>query len=211
MGKGLLIALLLLCAWQSWAQDTLQVSKDKISKDSTIVLTDSTFEAAATDTALLKSYADRYDPRKALLYAAVVPGMGQIYNKKYWKLPLVYGGFIGFAYGINFYQEGYTKYKIELYDNLEKGLVNDGDIDVDAGDVYSTGNYRKLVDQYKRQRDFMIILMAGMYLLQIVDAHVDAHLKEFDLNPSLQVSVKPVMEQSAMLGNQKGFTIVFKF
>jgi hypothetical protein len=53
--------------------------------------------------------------------------------------------------------------------------------------------------------------MAGMYLLQIIDAHVDAHLKEFDLNPKLQVSVQPVMEQTAMLGNQKGFTLVLKF
>jgi hypothetical protein len=211
MRKGLLIALLVLFSWQSWAQDTLKVSQDKIVRDSTTVLTDSTFEAAATDTLLLKSYAARFDPRKALLFAAIVPGLGQIYNKKYWKVPLVYGGIIGFAYGVNFYQEGYNKYKLELYDNLEKGLTNDGDIDTADNDIYSTGQYRKLVDQYKRQRDFMMILLAGMYLLQIIDAHVDAHLKEFDLNPNLQVSVQPVMEQTAMMGKQKGFTIVLKF
>ena len=122
-----------------------------------------------------------------MLYAAVVPGMGQIYNKKYWKLPLVYGGFIAIGYAINFYQEGYTKYKKELYYNLENGYTDDNDIR--PGDDYTTSNYRKIVDQYKRERDFMIILMGGMYLLQIVDAHVDAHLKEFDLNPNLQVSI----------------------
>ena len=81
------------------AQDSLAVSQD----DSLLI--------ESRDTLLLKSYAARYDPRKALLYAAVVPGLGQIYNKKYWKLPLVYGGFIAIGYGINFYQEGYTKYK----------------------------------------------------------------------------------------------------
>lgn len=197
MSKGLLVLLMLFCGLRSMAQDSLRVVRD------------STFEAAASDTVLLKSYATRYDPRKALLYAAVVPGLGQIYNKKYWKLPLVYGGFVGFAYGVNFYQEGYIKYKAELYDNLEKGYVNNGDIE--PGDVYSTANYRRIVDQYKRQRDFMLILMAGMYLLQIIDAHVDAHLKEFDVNPTLQVSVRPVMEQTAMLGNQTGFTVVIKF
>jgi len=206
MRTGLLAALILLFGLQGLAQDSL-----KVNNEDPALLNDSTFESAASDTVLLKSYASRYDPRKALLYAAVVPGMGQIYNKKWWKLPLVYGGFFGFAYGINFYQKGYTKYKAELFQNLEAGYDQDGEIDPNDNPPYTTGNYRRLVDLYKRQRDFMIILMAGMYLLQIIDAHVDAHLKEFDLNPNLQVSVKPVMEQSAMLGTQQGFTIVLKF
>lgn len=205
MTKGLLVAFILLLGLQALAQDSLLVKRD-----SALVAGDSTFEKAVADTVLLKSYAERYDPRKALLYAAVVPGMGQIYNKKYWKLPLVYGGFFGFAYGINFYQEGYTKYKNELFLNLDSQT---GENEVRDGDPngYTTANYRRIVDQYKRQRDFMIILMAGMYLLQIIDAHVDAHLKEFDLNPNLQVSVQPVLEQTAMLGKQKGLTVVFKF
>lgn len=199
MKKGIFFALTLLLGYQGFAQDSLYVQ------------TDSTFKEAVTDTVLLKSYAARYDPRKALLYAAVLPGSGQIYNKKYWKLPLVYGGFLGFAYGIDFYQKGYIKYKNELYYNLENGYTENGDIRPDDPNGYSTANYRKIVDQYKRQRDFMIILMAGMYLLQIIDAHVDAHLKEFDLNPNLQVSVRPVLEQTAMMGNQKGVTVVLKF
>ncbi len=84
------------------------------------------------DTVLLKSYATRYNPRKALLYAAVLPGLGQIYNKKYWKLPLVYGGFIALGYAINFYQQGYTKYKGHLFYNLENGLSGDSDLNPDT-------------------------------------------------------------------------------
>lgn len=202
MRNGFFVACLLLLVIPCLAQES-------VNQDSLIISSDSTYQRAVTDTVILKSYASRYDPRKALLYAAVIPGMGQIYNKKYWKLPLVYGGFFGFAYGIDFYQKGYTRYKNELYYNLENGYEEDGDIRPD--DTYTTANYRRIVDLYKRQRDFMIILMAGMYLLQIIDAHVDAHLKEFDLNPNLQVSVRPVMEQTAMLGNQRGFTIVLKF
>ncbi|HTE34556.1 MAG TPA: DUF5683 domain-containing protein [Chryseolinea sp.] len=198
MKQGFLIVLLLcIAASAGMAQD---VSADP-EGDS--------LHTEAADTVALKSYATRYDPRKALLYAAIVPGSGQIYNKKYWKLPLVYGGFIALGYAINFYQTGYVKYKQELYYNLENGYPDDGDIR--PGDVYSTSNYRKIVDQYKRQRDFMMILMGGMYLLQIVDAHVDAHLKEFDLNPSLQVSIRPTVEQSAWLGNQSGISIIIKF
>ena len=179
------------------AQDSVAVSK----KDSLIV--------EGRDTLLLESYAARYDPRKALLYAAVLPGLGQIYNKKYWKLPLVWGGMFAIGYAINFYQDGYTEYKAKLYFNLENGCVTDDCIY--PGDSYSTANYRRIVDEYKRERDFMIILMGGVYLLQIIDAHVDAHLKEFDLNPKLQMSVRPTVEQNELIGRQSGISIVLKF
>jgi len=161
------------------------------------------------DTVLLKSYAARYNPRKALLYAAVLPGLGQIYNKKYWKLPLVYGGFIALGYAVNFYQTGYTKYKGHLFYNLENGLSGDGDLNPDT--KFTTSTLRTLVTRYRRERDFMLILMGGMYLLQIVDAHVDAHLKEFDLNPRLQVSIEPTMYQDSMLGRQTGVSLYLKF
>jgi hypothetical protein len=178
-------------------------------QDSVTVIREDSLIIQSQDTVQLKTYSSRYDPRKALLYAAIVPGLGQIYNKKYWKLPLVYGGFVALGYGINFYQEGYIKYKKELFYNIENGY--DADTDIRPNDVYSTANYRRIVDQYKRQRDFMIILMGGMYLLQIVDAHVDAHLKEFDLNPNLQVSIEPMIEQNDLIGRQSGVSLIIKF
>lgn len=156
------------------------------------------------DTVELKSYATRYDPRKALMYAAILPGLGQVYNKKYWKLPLVYGGFIGFGYGINFYQKAYTKYKSELFYILETGASK-------SASGYTEGQLRLGVDRARRERDFMIILMAGMYLLQMVDAHVDAHLKEFDLNPNLHVRLQPIMETDMLTGRSTGFSIKFRF
>ncbi len=156
------------------------------------------------DTTELKSYATRYDPRKALLYAAILPGLGQVYNKKYWKLPLVYGGFIGFGYGIYFYQKEYTKYKSELFDVIE----TDASVSVSG---YTEDRLRTIVDSYRRERDFFIILMAGMYLLQMVDAHVDAHLKEFDLNPNLHVRIQPVLESDMLTGRSTGFSIKLRF
>ena len=178
-------------------------------QDSVAVSTGDSLLIDGRDTLLLKSYASRYDPRKALLYAAVIPGLGQIYNKKYWKLPLVWGGMIVLGYAINFYQDGYTTYKAKLYFNLENGYEEDNDIY--PGDDYTTANYRRIVDQYKRERDFMIILMGGVYLLQIIDAHVDAHLKEFDLNPKLQLSVRPTVEQNDLIGRQSGISLILKF
>ncbi|MBL7856414.1 MAG: hypothetical protein JNM57_01900 [Cyclobacteriaceae bacterium] len=160
------------------------------------------------DTILLKSYADRYSPRKALMFAAVVPGLGQVYNKKYWKLPLVYGGFISIGYAIDFYQDGYKEYKVYLYDNIENNL-GESDLNPDVG--YSTSQLRSIVNSYKRQRDFWMLMMGGMYLLQIIDAHVDAHLKEFDLNPRLQVSIFPSAEQNDLIGRQAGVSLIIKF
>jgi hypothetical protein len=197
MKQGLLIFLLI------WVASTKSIAQDSL-----YVVPGDTLISERADTVLIKSYAARYDPRKALLFAAIVPGLGQIYNKKYWKLPLVYGGFIAIGYGVNFYDKNFDKYKLLLFRNLESGI---GENEIYPDDDYTTAAYRRAVDQNKRERDFMLILMGGMYLLQIVDAHVDAHLKEFDLNPKLQVSVRPTMEQSALLGNQSGISLIIKF
>lgn len=158
------------------------------------------------DTVLLKSYAKRYNPRKALLLAAIVPGLGQIYNKKYWKLPLVYGGFYLIGRQINFYNDIYTTYKFQLFTNLETSATKSK-----VYPYYTTDQLRRIVDKSRRERDFMVILMGGMYLLQIIDAHVDAHLKEFDLNPNLRVSLEPTITQDALIGRQTGMALVFRF
>ncbi|MBT1698311.1 hypothetical protein KK083_15580 [Fulvivirgaceae bacterium PWU4] len=158
------------------------------------------------DTVLLKSYAKRYNPRKALLLAAIVPGLGQVYNKKYWKLPLVYGGFYLIGRQINFYNDIYTTYKFQLFTNLETNATKSK-----VYPYYTTDQLRRIVDRSRRERDFMVILMGGMYLLQIIDAHVDAHLKEFDLNPNLRVSLEPTITQDALIGRQTGMALVFRF
>jgi hypothetical protein len=167
------------------------------------------------DTVLLKSYATRYNPRRALLLAAVVPGLGQIYNKKYWKLPLVYGGMFATGYAMDYYNDLYREYKFVLYSALEQGL-DENEIDSDPVSQGGLGmrttvrGYRNAVDKAQRERDFMIIIMGLVYVLQIVDAHVDAHLKEFDLNPRLQVRLEPLIEQNYLTGRQTGLSLVLK-
>src|SRR5688572_8165227 len=194
-----IILLLFLSLEKLMAQDSLRVANDSLQMD------------GGPDTVLIKSYASRYDPRKALLYAAVVPGLGQIYNKKYWKLPLVYGGFFGIGYAVNFYQTNYQRYKVLLFKNLNKGLVNPGDVDVNDELRLSTGTLRTIVDKSRRERDFWVIMMGAMYILQIVDAHVDSHLKEFDINPNLRVSIEPAVDQNELLGRQNSLSVIIKF
>src|SRR6187551_3123496 len=135
-----------------------------LAQDDKVLSQDDSLIAISKDTVQLKSYASRYDPQRALLLAAVIPGLGQIYNKKYWKLPLVYGGFVGIGYAINFYQGNYKKYKVQLFQNLDKGI---GENLSDPGDPngYTTGQLRTIVDKSRRERDFWTIMLGAMYLL----------------------------------------------
>jgi hypothetical protein len=154
----------------------------------------------------IESYATRFDPRKALFYSAVMPGLGQIYNKKYWKLPFVYGGFGALIYVDHFYHTEYKKYTDDLFD-----IINDPSSGGVSPDGLTEEQLRTLINKARRQRDFFIIMTGMFYLLQIVDAHVDAHLKEFDLNPKLQVSIEPMMENSLQMGRSTGMALIFKF
>ncbi|HMV09643.1 MAG TPA: DUF5683 domain-containing protein [Cyclobacteriaceae bacterium] len=195
MKKILLACLITGFSMTAYGQDSL---RSKLDSDTVFL---------KSDTATIASYASRYDPRKAILFAAILPGLGQIYNKKYWKLPLVYGGFVGFGYGVNFYQSGYKEFKGALFDLLESG---ESTIKV-RNITFNEQSLRTVVDRYRRQRDFFIILSAGMYLLQMIDAHVDAHLKEFDLNPNLHVKIQPTMNSDMLTGRTTGISLIVKF
>lgn len=181
------IAIFSMLAFVTMAQDSIRVVTEQ------------------KDTVVIKSYAKRYDPQRALFFAAVLPGLGQIYNHKYWKLPLVYGGFFGVGYVLNIYESGYIKYRAELFYLLEndpKGL---------SPSRFNVTQLRTIVDRYRRQRDLWVIFSAGMYLLQIIDAHVDAHLKEFELNPDLKLGLRPSFESDWLAGRRAGIALTLKF
>lgn len=161
------------------------------------------------DTVKIESYAKQSDPKRALLLAAVFPGAGQIYTKKYWKLPLVYGGLGVTAYYFDVYQDGYLEYRNELFYNLNNGLESESALNPNTG--FTTSQLRTIVDRYRRERDFMIIIMLGVYVLQMIDAHVDAHLKEFDLNPNLHVRLEPTLSNDMLIGRNGGISLKFRF
>ncbi len=178
-----------------------QDSTSTIATDS-LVTVEKKAQGYTPDTVLIKSYAKRFNPQKALLYAAILPGAGQVYTKKYWKVPLVYGGFIFLGYYIDFYNDGYRESKGELFTVLNGGV---------STNLRSEAQLRTLVDSYRRERDLFIVFTGLFYMLQIIDAHVDAHLKEFDLNPNLQVRIEPSFKQDMILGRQSGFSISLRF
>ena len=152
------------------------------------------------------------DPNKAVLFSAIFPGLGQIYNRKYWKLPIVYGGFLGFTYAIMWNNKNLQDYG-QAYKDLTYDLVNHKD-DPDSWhqswkDFLSAGvdpvtryneNFRSQLkrgrDLYRRNRDLSIILTVGFYLICMADAYVDAQLFDFDVSPDLSMRIEPVVSPS---------------
>jgi hypothetical protein len=150
----------------------------------------------------IQTYTARFNPRKALLFSAILPGAGQVYNRKYWKVPLVYGGIIGLASVVDFYSKQHIRFNNQLFDFINTGTLPTG---------ITETQLRNIIEQARRQRDYFMIFTGLFYILQLVDAHVDAHLKEFDVNPRLKVSIEPAMENNYLTGSTSGVAIKIRF
>lgn len=140
------------------------------------------------------------NPTKATWLALVIPGGGQIYNRKYWKLPIVYGGFAGCAYALTWNGKMYKDYQAAYVDAVNEkwdsssitDLLPPGYIDrVSHSQITET--LRKRKDTYRRWRDLSIFAFIGVYLISVVDAYVDAELSNFDIGPDLSMKVEPTL------------------
>ncbi len=150
------------------------------------------------------------DPVKVVWMGAIIPGYGQILNRKYWKLPLVYGGFLGFAYAISLNSTRYSTYLTAYRDIIDKDPTTNSFVAI-IPKGYTIDNYggvsgyttilKSAQDNYRRNRDLSIIMTIGYYALTIVDAYVDAQLYDFDISPDLSMRLQPVL-----LTNNKGFS-----
>ncbi len=137
--------------------------------------------------------------KRATTLATIFPGAGQFYNKSYWKLPFVIGGFASVIYVIDWNSRGYNRFKSAYalrYDyDINPDLYPDGSVD-EFGGRYTAAYLKSLRDSYRRNRDLSIIIMAGLYILQIIDAHVDAHFKDYDISDDLKLNVTPEISTS---------------
>ncbi len=153
-------------------------------------------QASQSDSLLLLA-PKKQNPAKAALLSAIVPGAGQIYNKKYWKIPLLYAGIGSFVYMIGDFNKKYKYYK-EAYANAESpGPSHFYEDKRYAG--YSAQDKKKLFEKYKdnfrRYRDLNAILLVAFYFLNIIDASVDAHFMNFDISPNLAGEIRPAAIQ----------------
>ena len=172
---------------------TAQAPTDK-NKDSSLLVKGDSIKKAMT----------AFNPRKATLRSAIIPGWGQIYNKKYWKLPLVYGA-LGTTAGIYFYNvKNYNKLK-EAYINLNDGNdLNNGEIDPQFRNL-SVNAIRSYRNSFRQNVDYSVLFFILFWGLNVVDATVDAQLKAFDVSDDLSLGLKPGYSP---LANTTGISLV---
>ena len=136
------------------------------------------------------------NPVKATWLAVVFPGGGQIYNRKYWKLPIVYGGFAGCAYALSWNNKMFRDYSQAYVDYMDDDPNTNSYLDF-IRDPSSVNNLESLLkrrkDYYRRYRDISVFAFIGVYLLSIIDAYVDAELSNFDITPDLSMRVEPTV------------------
>ena len=155
---------------------------------------------------------------KATTLSTICPGAGQIYNGSYWRVPLVIGGFATTIYCIDWNNRGYQRfkkaYRLRAGYDANPNLYPSGSQD-EFGGRYASSFLKNLRNSYRRNRDLCIILTAGIYLLQIMDAHVDAHLRDYDISDDLSVDVTPVLDYAYHPGlgttASVGMNFSFKF
>ena len=141
------------------------------------------------------------NPTKATWLALVIPGGGQIYNRKYWKLPIFYGGFAGCAYALTWnskmYKDYSTAYKDAMNGNMQSSSITDL---LPPGYKISETQLKELLrkrkDTYRRYRDLSIFAFIGVYLLSVIDAYVDAELSNFDITPDLSMKVESAVNDN---------------
>lgn len=143
----------------------------------------------------------RPNPKRAMWLAIVLPGAGQIYNRKYWKLPIFYGGFVGCLYALSWNGQMYHDYSqayVDLMDNdpntqsyndfLHLGTTID-----ESNKAHYQEIFRKRKDRYRKWRDLSVFALIGVYALSVIDAYVDASLSEFDISDDLSLRVAPTI------------------
>ena len=205
------MAMMLMCAMSVLApaaQDS-PMSANMVAPRDTVILSDSTATLTGTLTEPSKTAVDaklRFnpDPMRAMWLSALCPGLGQIYNRRYWKLPIVIGAFVGLTYGTTWNNRMLTDYSkayrdisdndpnTRSYMDFYPPTVKESDLDKS----WLTNTLKNRRDYYRRYRDICIIAMAAVYLINVVDAYVDASMMHFDVTPDLSMRWGPTVLES---------------
>ena len=178
-------------------------------------LKDSVETAIAKKDSVKKPY--KIIPRVSTIRSAMVPGWGQIYNRQYWKLPLVYGGFAVNIYFIVTNHARYAYYRQQYIDNFQVAtppanakITLYGD-DSGLQREYTSAQLNTIVNGYRRNRDGSYLILAVVWAANIIDANVTAHLKTFDLTDDISLKIQPTLTSPDMMNAVYGAKITFAF
>ncbi len=187
-------------------QDTLVSEINAFPGDSVMTEDEDTLSTAIADS-LLKRITKIHDKRqfkpdpiRSMWLALVFPGGGQIYNRKYWKLPIVYGGFLGCTYALTWNNQMLRDYSQAYLDIMDddpntksyEGMLPMG-YDITGKEERFKTIFKNKKDHFRKYRDLSIFAFAGVYLISIIDAYVDAELSTFDISPDLSIRLEPAV------------------
>ncbi len=201
----LLIALIALSLQQLVAQEipdsisTEVPPREDASRSYGVAIPDTVIQLDASKVATPKLF--QPDPMLAVWYSALMPGLGQIYNRQMWKLPIIMGSFVAITYGTMWNNRNYIDYSKAYKDLVDNDPASNsyldfywqGATDADVDKTWLTGVLERGKDSYRYNRDLCIIIMVGVYGLNIIDAYVDAQLYSFNVTPDLSMKVTPTV------------------
>jgi len=204
----------ILFIWTSSAQEKepKQTAKDSLKTDlkqEGIVIQDSIFEKRKKINPLA--------PSKAAFYSAVLPGLGQIYNKRYWKVPIVYAVIGTGVYSYTFNDDLYDRFRT-AFKRRQTGFTDDEFYDIQGNNAEGAppdldlDDLERQQENYQRDRDLALVITIAMYALNIIDANVDAHLKQFNIDEDLSMDVQPYLDLDPITNNPNyGIAFIIKF
>lgn len=203
--------------WAAQAQKAVTASQSTAGEDQPAVVAPADTTFSAKDSLKLNSMLQvatkkpkrdwstwRPDTKRAMWLAIVLPGAGQIYNRKYWKLPIIYGGFVGCAYAMRWNNMMYRDYSQAYLDIMDDDPTTESyNQFLHLGNKITPENmerwktiFKKRKDRYRRWRDMSFFCMLGVYAFSVIDAYVDASLSEFDISHDLSMRVSPAVISS---------------
>lgn len=160
---------------------------------------------------------DPLRPSKAAFYSAVLPGLGQIYNKRYWKVPIVWGAIGAGIYAINYNNDRYDRFR-DAFKRRQAGFTDDEFYDLNGSGIvpgspdFSDAALQDAQIRAQRDRDLSILISVILYVLNIIDANVDAHLQQFNTDENLSLHMRPYLRWEDVQGQANyGLSLQIQF
>lgn len=185
--------------------DTVQAKTD----DMAVLVNDSIF--------IKKKAFNPLAPSKAAFLSAVLPGLGQVYNKRYWKVPLVYGAIGGSIYAYTWNNDNYQRFRT-AFKRRQVGFTDDEFYDINGDNApgaqpdLDLNDLENQQERFQRDRDLWLVVAIGMYALNIIDANVDAHLKQFNIDDDLSMDFEPYLDLNQVTNSPSyGMALTIKF
>ena len=184
-------------------EDTALIKKDSTVISESKIVGSSTPKQISRDSSIER----RFNPKKATLRSAIIPGWGQYYNKKYWKIPIIYGA-LGITAKVFFYNLNFYKQLREAVIDRYGGTAADSAKIPPSLQVYDTPSLVQNRNIFRQNIDYSVLVFMGFWVLNIIDADVDANLKAFDVSPNISMKLKPAFNYGT---NSPGISLVFFF